>query len=644
MGVYRLGFGVKSSKETAAAVVETCRETGSRAALPHAGQPMPGAAINGSERASFRSTAPSPMGKAGGGSGPTDPKDDPQNAVCRRLSLWRNVPGRGLKTAGHRLAAWAGMFIVAFVALSAASAQAQSPVTLVSNMEQTAANHASSMMAQGFTTGSATSGYTLTSVGVPLGSRAFTGNGILVRIFTVDSDGEPDSLVYALSNPATVTANAVNMFTAPADATLDAGTTYSVVVTNASSDGQAQYPLGRTNSNGQDAGAATGWSIANTRYWSTTTFGSWSSSSTVMRISVHGHVSMTTTTSTDAKLSDLELQDTSDDSTITISPTFASNVTTYTASVANDVDEILVDPTTNDGNATVQFFDATDMAIGDADGTEDGHQAALAVGDNTIKVKVTAEDGNTTQTYTVTVTRAEAPDATGQPTISGTPQVNETLTAAKGDIADGDGLPSGTFPAGYTFQWIRVASDSTETAIANTNSSTYTPVAADVGTTIKVAVSFTDAGGAYETLTSDAYPARGYPSPGIAAQKPACPTGNEWCEEMTVGFDDYSGTNDRYGYQHRNSGFLTRRITYDGTTSHVTDLYIRDKSSDPDDVLFWLTAALPVNTVLKLDSTAFPITTSNIAHNWPVPMNFGWAEGQKVTVSLNFPRGSRTAP
>jgi len=47
----------------------------------------------------------------------TDPKDGPQNAVWRRLSLWRNVPGRGLKTAGHRLAAWAGMLIVALVVL-----------------------------------------------------------------------------------------------------------------------------------------------------------------------------------------------------------------------------------------------------------------------------------------------------------------------------------------------------------------------------------------------------------------------------------------------------------------------------------------------------------------------------------------------
>ena len=41
----------------------------------------------------------------------------------------------------------------------------------------------------------------------------------------------------------------------------------------------------------------------------------------------------------------------------------------------------------------------------------DGHQVTLAEGDNVIKVKVTAEDTNATETYTVTVSRA-APTCT----------------------------------------------------------------------------------------------------------------------------------------------------------------------------------------------------------------------------------------
>ena len=41
----------------------------------------------------------------------------------------------------------------------------------------------------------------------------------------------------------------------------------------------------------------------------------------------------------------------------------------------------------------------------------DGHQVTLAEGDNVVKVKVTAADGVTTKTYTVTVSRAEAASA-----------------------------------------------------------------------------------------------------------------------------------------------------------------------------------------------------------------------------------------
>ena len=51
----------------------------------------------------------------------------------------------------------------------------------------------------------------------------------------------------------------------------------------------------------------------------------------------------------------------------------------------------------------------------DADLNKAGFQAALAAGANTIKVKVTAEDGITTDTYTAVVMRATSTDA---PTLS----------------------------------------------------------------------------------------------------------------------------------------------------------------------------------------------------------------------------------
>ena len=92
--------------------------------------------------------------------------------------------------------------------------------------------------------------------------------------------------------------------------------------------------------------------------------------------------------------------------------------------------------------------------------------------------------------------------ATGEPGIGGTAQVGQTLTAELGTIDDDDGLPSGTFPTGYTFQWVRVASDNTEADIPGATAQTYTVAADDVGSTLKVKVTFTDGGGNEETLAS----------------------------------------------------------------------------------------------------------------------------------------------
>ena len=85
--------------------------------------------------------------------------------------------------------------------------------------------------------------------------------------------------------------------------------------------------------------------------------------------------------------------------------------------------------------------------------------------------------------------------ATGAPTISGTAQVGETLTAETRDIEDDDGLDNAVF----TYQWLANGAD-----IAGATSDTYTLVEADAGLTIKVKVSFFDDKNNRETLTSEA--------------------------------------------------------------------------------------------------------------------------------------------
>ena len=86
--------------------------------------------------------------------------------------------------------------------------------------------------------------------------------------------------------------------------------------------------------------------------------------------------------------------------------------------------------------------------------------------------------------------------ATGAPVITGTPEVNQTLTADVSGIMDADGVPAADQ---FTYQWISDDGD-----IDGATASTYTLVFADLGNTVKVRVSFTDEGGTEETLTSTA--------------------------------------------------------------------------------------------------------------------------------------------
>ena len=85
--------------------------------------------------------------------------------------------------------------------------------------------------------------------------------------------------------------------------------------------------------------------------------------------------------------------------------------------------------------------------------------------------------------------------ATGAPTISGTPQVGETLTASTSGITDEDGLTNVSF----RYQWLAGGSD-----IAGATGSTYTLTASEQGQTIQVRVTFTDDADNEETLTSEA--------------------------------------------------------------------------------------------------------------------------------------------
>jgi uncharacterized repeat protein (TIGR02543 family) len=106
----------------------------------------------------------------------------------------------------------------------------------------------------------------------------------------------------------------------------------------------------------------------------------------------------TYTKANDAKLSALTL------SQGTLSGVFSPTTNTYTALVINSVDKVTLTPTVNQVNATVQVK----VGSGAFETVVSGSASLdlpLAVGANTILVKVTAHDETTVNTYTITLTR-----------------------------------------------------------------------------------------------------------------------------------------------------------------------------------------------------------------------------------------------
>ena len=193
----------------------------------------------------------------------------------------------------------------------------------------------------------------------------------------------------------------------------------------------------------------------------------------------------------------------------------------------------------------------TDADISGA--TDDTYTLVDADEGKTIQVRVSfTDDAENEETLTSAGTdevaaRPNTP-ATGEPTISGTAEVGEQLTANTTDIADTDGLTK----VSYSYQW--VANDGgTDADISGATDATYTLVDADEGKTIRVRVSFTDDAENEETLTSagtDEVAARpNTPATGLPTISGTAEVG-EQLTANTTGIADTDGlTKVSYSYQ-----------------------------------------------------------------------------------------------
>ena len=155
--------------------------------------------------------------------------------------------------------------------------------------------------AQRFTTGARAAEMT----GVGISWWDFQDDAVTVKVYTVDTDGDPDAVHATLTASDSVdTSDDYSVYTAPENTMLAASTTYAVVVEPATSG--ADVELGVTASDGEDAAGADGWTIQDA--FDIESGGNWSpaSSGESLRLIVQGTESNTAPTATPGSVTTLE--------------------------------------------------------------------------------------------------------------------------------------------------------------------------------------------------------------------------------------------------------------------------------------------------------------------------------------------------
>ena len=263
----------------------------------------------------------------------------------------------------------------------------------------------------------------------------------------------------------------------------------------------------------------------------------------------------------------------------------------------------------NDGNSDTDIGGATSPTYTPSDAD---------VG-KTIEVRVSFTDDrgheeNLVSAATTAVQPRPNSPATGAPTISGTAQVGETLTADVSGIADADGLTS----VSYSYQWI--ANDaSADTDIENARGATYTPVTADQGKTIKVRVSFTDDANNSETLTSEA-----------TATVPTVPTADEWWADMLV--VDYgtgaigAASADLFSNSGGNAGLQAKWLWYYSPERKLR-LAFTENIPGVDDL------------TLQVGDVALALQGGDATFSWE-DVDVDWEDGQTLTARIVHARAS----
>ena len=277
-------------------------------------------------------------GRSLGGNGPM--VEERHDVICRLAVAEAATPGMATALA-HAISparyAVAGL-LVAFAALLTLplQAEAQTVETLVNNLSQSTAAQASVggdnnvRQAQKFTV-PAGQNYTLADVTIGVGSLG--NDRIVVTIHEGSGTNPPNTALYTLIAPASPgTGNQV--YSAPADAVLEAGNSYFVMLARAQSNGSGSA-IRATNANSQSG--KTGWTIDDARRERSGS--SWSDDTDVLKIRIRGSVFSTNAAPifTDGTSTPRDFNETIGDATVTT----ASNIGAPVAATDTDTGDTL---------------------------------------------------------------------------------------------------------------------------------------------------------------------------------------------------------------------------------------------------------------------------------------------------------------
>ncbi|MXY16825.1 MAG: hypothetical protein F4057_08085 [Acidobacteria bacterium] len=253
--------------------------------------------------------------------------------------------------------------------------------------------------------------------------------------------------------------------------------------------------------------------------------------------------------------------------------------------------------------------------------------------------------------------------ASGAPTITGTAQAGQTLTAAKGTITDSNGTTkadNNESGYAYTYEWFRVDTDGTsnKTLITGATASTYTLTADEVGKKVIVEASFTDDADYDEgPLPSAAYPSSGAVTAAANTAATGAPAITGTAREgmtLSAGTDDISDAEGKAKAENGDAGFAYTykwfRVGSNGTSNKTEITGATSRT-------YVLTAAEVGNRVIveasftddagnpegPLPSAAYP-SSGTVISNDTNPPTVETASVNRATLTIVFSESLAAAP